>query len=121
MRAQRAAERRIDGDVLADVGGADLVETQAAVGSRNLEAEQVEIGGFLQQFARLRPVVRVEAGLVGKHLVAHELRGGPAEQPLLVGQVLGREQVIRVQRTDQERSAARHFQYGCHSSSGLTG
>ena len=103
--------------MLADVGGADLVETQAAVSFRNLEAEQVEIGGLLQQFARCRPVVRVEAGLVGKHLVAHELRGGPPEQPLLVAQVLGREQVIRVQRTYQERSAARHFQHECHSSS----
>ena len=88
---------------------------------RNLEAEQVEIGCLLQQFAGLRPVVRVEAGFVGKHLVAHELGGGPAEQPLLVAQVLGREQVIRGQRTDQERSAARHFQYGCHDASGLTG
>ena len=105
----------------ADVSGADLVETQAAVVRRNLEAQQVEIGGFLQQLACLRPVVRVEAGFVREHLVAHELGGGPAEQPLLVGQVLGRELVIRGQRTYQERSAARHFQYGCHSSSGLTG
>ena len=58
---------------------------------------------------------------MGKHLVAHELGGGPAEQPLFVAQVLGREQVIRVQRTYQERSAARHFQYRCHAASGLTG
>ena len=33
VRAQRSAEGRIDGEGLADVGGADLVETQSAVGS----------------------------------------------------------------------------------------
>ena len=83
--------------VFADIGGADLVEPEAAVGGRNLEPEQVEVGGLLQQLARLDPVVRVETCLVGQHLVSHELGGGLTEQPLFVGQVLTREQFVRVQ------------------------
>src|SRR4029453_12499149 len=47
VRAERSAERRVEGERLADVSGADLVETQAAVVWRNLEARQVEIGGAL--------------------------------------------------------------------------
>ena len=47
-----------------DIGGADLVQPEPAVGLGNLEPQQVEVGGLLQQLARERPVVRVQAVLV---------------------------------------------------------
>ncbi len=40
--AERSAERRVHRDLLADVGGADLVQAEAAVGLGDLEAQQVE-------------------------------------------------------------------------------
>ena len=52
----------LTGDLLADVRRADLVEAEAAVGLRNLEAQQIELARLLQQLARERPVVRVEPG-----------------------------------------------------------
>ena len=40
---------------------------RAPSGDRNLEAQQIEIGGFLQQLACLLPIVGVEARFVGRH------------------------------------------------------
>ncbi len=41
--------------------------------------------------------MRVKAGFVGQDLLSHELGGSLAEQPLLIAQILPREQEIRVQ------------------------
>ena len=60
VRAERTAERRIDRDLLADKRRADLVEPEPAVRRGDLEPQQVERRGLLQQLARERPVVRVE-------------------------------------------------------------
>src|SRR5262245_65260666 len=109
MRSQRTSEGWIDGHVFAYIRRADFVQAQTAVLGGNLESEQIEVGRLLQQLTRLYPVMCVEARLVGQHLVAQELRRGPAEQTLFVGQILAREELIRIQRPDQECAASAHL------------
>ena len=103
MGADRPAERWIQGDVFEHIRGADLVQPEAAVGFRNLEAQQIECGSLLQQFARERPIVRVQTVLVGKHFVPHELRRRPAEQQLFVGELVAREKIVRIEPARQKR------------------
>jgi hypothetical protein len=93
-------------EVLAHVRGARLVEAQPAVRLGNLEPEEIQIRGLLQQRPGERPVVGVEAGLVRQHLVAHELGCRPAEEPLLVREVFAREELVWIERAKEKRPTA---------------
>jgi hypothetical protein len=63
--------------------------------------------------------MRVELRFVRQDLFAHEFGSRLTEQSLLISEVVTREQEIRIQRSDQERSATRHVSYRCcHGSSG---
>ncbi len=106
MRAERAAERRVDRDLLADICGAGFVEAEAAVGLGNLEAQEIEVRRFLQERARHRPVVGVQARLVREDFLPHELGGRPPKQALFVAQIVAGEEVHGVERPQQERPAA---------------
>ncbi len=59
MRAERAAERRIHRDLLADVRRADQVEAEAAVLGRNLQAQEIEIARLFQKLTGELPVVLI--------------------------------------------------------------
>ena len=115
MGAQRAAKRGIDGDVLAHVRGARLVEAQPAVRRGNLEPEQIQVRRLLQQRPGERPVVGVEAGFVRQHLVAHELGCRLAEEPLLVGEVFAREELVRIERAKKKRPTAQYLVHLRHN------
>ena len=61
----------------------------------------------------------VELCFVGQDLLTHELRGSLTEQALLIAEVIAREEKVRIQGPNQERSATRHFLYRRHGSSRL--
>ena len=103
MRADRPAERWIQGDVFEHIRGADLVQPKPAVGFRNFEAHEIEGGSPPQQLPRERPIVRVQTLLVGQHLVPHELRRRLTEQPLFVGELVAREEIVGIEPTRQKR------------------
>jgi hypothetical protein len=105
VRAERPAEGGVEGDLLGHVGCAHRVEPQPAVRFRNLETEQVQLTGLPQQHPGERPIVRVDLRLARQHLAAHELEGSPAEEALLVGEVLAREHVRGLDRRRQEAPA----------------
>ncbi len=99
-----------EAELLADARGADLVEAEAAVGFRDLEAGEVAIRRLLDQLAREGPVLGVDLRRARHHFRAHELFGGPAEQQLLFGQVFAGENRVRGGVADQEPAAAgAHF------------
>ena len=103
--AERSGERRDQTQLLADAGGADLVEAEAAVGFRNLETGEVAIGGFLDQLARQHPILGVQLRRARQHFRAHELLGGAAEQQLLFGQILAGEHRVGSGVAGQEPAA----------------
>ena len=105
MRAERSAERRIDGDLLADVRRADQIKAEAAVRGRNLEPQQIQLARLLHQPARELPIVLVQLIDDRKHLSLHELRGGPAEQPLFFGELFADEHVVCFKRRREEPAA----------------
>ena len=104
--AERSGERRQQAQLLADARGADLVETEAAVGFRNLEAREVAIRRLLDQLARQGPVLGVDLRRARHHFRAHELFRGAPEEQLLFGQVLAGEDGVRGGVANQEPAAA---------------
>src|SRR5262249_17795982 len=113
VRAERSGERRVDGDLLANIRGADLVESESAVRRGNLEPRQIERGGLAQERARERPVVRVEARLDRNPLVTHELGRRLPEEELLLRQVVAGEHALGVDRLDEEPSASERVAHVC--------
>ena len=69
----------------------DFVEVDAAVGFRHVDAEQPEVAAPLEQRARDRPVVLFEAIERRQHFLLDELLRRAADQPMLVGEPLGRQ------------------------------
>ena len=105
VRAERSAERRVHGDLLADIRRADQVEAEAAVGRRNLESQQIEIARLLHQPAGELPIVVVEALDDRQHFLLHELGGRPSEQPLFLGEILADEHFVGRGGGSEELSA----------------
>ena len=106
MRAERAAEGRIDGDLFADVGGADQIETEAAVLGRDFQPQQIERRGLAHQLPRQFPVVAIETISDREHLPLHELGGRLSEHPLFFGKLLADEHVVRADIRGQEAATA---------------
>src|SRR5207237_7679918 len=105
VRAKRTGKRRIDGNLLADKRGGNLVEAQPTVGLRNLETQQIDRRRLAQQFAGQIPVVRVNARLAWQDLVAHELGRRATEHALFFAQILTREDVLGTDAMDQKLTA----------------
>ena len=103
--AERPAERRVDGDLLADIRRADQIESKPAVLGRDFEAQQIELARLAQQLPRQVPVVLVELLDDRQHFLLHELGGRLAEQTLLVGQFLACENVVGIDGGCQELPA----------------
>src|SRR5207248_1835056 len=83
------------GDLLADVRGADQIESESAVSRRDLEPQQIERRGLSQQLPRQLPVVFVETIHDRQHFLLHEFGGGPAEHPLFFAEILADEHLVR--------------------------
>ena len=101
LRAERRAERRRARHPFADEERRHLVEVDAAVGFRHVHAEQPELAASLEEPARDGPVVLFEAVERRQHLLIDELLRGAANQPVLVREPFGRQDLARVGRLDR--------------------
>jgi hypothetical protein len=89
-RSERCGHRHL----LADDERADLVETDAAVGFRHVDAEQAEVAAALHQPSRELPVFLFQLVEDRQDFVLHELLRRPSDQPMFVGELLGREETV---------------------------
>ena len=85
----------------------DLVEVEAAVGLRHVDAEQAELAAAFDQPARDGPVVLFEPVELGQHLLVDELPRRVPDQPMLVGETLRRQHLRGVGRFDEPGAAAK--------------
>ncbi len=106
LRAEGRAERRRARHLRADDQRAHLVEADAAVRLRHVDAEQTEVAAALDERARQRPVLLFEAIEHRQDLAVDELLRRLPDQPVLVGQTLGREDRRRRRRLEQPFAAA---------------
>ena len=106
MRAERGAEGGRLRHPFADDHRRHLVQFDAAVRFRDVDAEQAELAAALHQVARQRPLLLFQAVERRQHLVVNEIGDGLRDQPLLVGQPLGREHVGGAGRLQQPLAAA---------------
>ena len=104
VRAERAGERRIETQLLADARGADLVEAEAAVGFRDLEAREITVGGFPDQLTGQDPVLVVQLGDTRQDFRPHEFLGGAPKQQLFFGEIFASERG-RGRRVGNEKTA----------------
>ena len=94
MGAERRPERGGRRHLLADDERADLVETDAAVGLRHVDAEQAEVAAALHQPSRELPVLLFQLVEDRQDFVLHELLRRPSDQPMFVGELLGCEEAV---------------------------
>ena len=106
MRAEGRAEGRRPREPLGDVERGDFVEAEAAVRLRHVDAEQPELRALLHQLAREVPVLLLELIEFGKDLVLDELLRRAADEQMLLGELLGREDAVGFRRLEQEFAAA---------------
>src|SRR4029453_18558525 len=69
----------------------------------DVDAEQPELAALEDEVAIERPVLLLEAFIQRIHLALDELAGGLANEPVLVGDLLGRHHVTRTRLLDQPR------------------
>jgi hypothetical protein len=107
LPAEGGAERRRARHPFADEQRGDLVEVEASVGLRHVDAEQPELAAALDQPSREIPVVLFEPAELGQHLLFDELLGGVPDQPMLVGDAFRRQHLPAVGRLDQPGAATK--------------
>ncbi len=103
--APGGGEAGVLGDVVGDDGGGDLVHLQAAVGFGNLDAAQAQVAGLLQQIAGDGEVLVLDLLDVGKDLVDREFFRGLADELVLLGEIFGSEDFVRLALFEQKAAA----------------
>ena len=103
--AEGGPERGLVARLLAHDEGRDRVEGEAAVGLGNLDGEQAQLARLLQQAGREAVLLLLDAGGNREDLLLHELLGHLRNHAVLLGEVLGREDLLGAGRLAKERDA----------------
>ncbi len=101
-------------DGFGDERAGDLVHLQAAVLFGDVDGHEAEVAGFAEQGAGDGEVLGFDLGGRRQHFVGSEFHRGFGDLAVFVGEVLGRENILRVAFFDEEAAAFYAF---CHSGS----
>ena len=100
-------KERIGGDFFGEHGGGDVIESRAAIFFRDAAAEQADFARLLHQPRHQALFVLFELGDQRDDFLGDEFLGGLADQPLIVGEFGGSEDVFGARRFQQEAAAGR--------------
>ena len=105
MRAPSGSEAGVLRDVVGDNGGGDFVHLETAVGFGNFHSAQAQLASLLQQAAGDGEIFVLHLLHVGQDFVDGEFLRRLPDQLLLLGEVFGREDLVRAARLKQEAPA----------------
>ncbi len=91
--------------MVGDDGGGDLVHLQAAIGFRDFDAAQAQVAGLLQQIASDGEILVLHLLGVGKDFVDRELFRRLPDELMLLGEIFGSEDFVRLALFEQKAAA----------------
>src|SRR5262249_22859084 len=94
MRTLRPGKRGLECKLLTDDRRANLVEAQAAVLFGYVNAQQSQFSRLEHEFPRHPVILGIDRFFPRQHFFAQEFLGGSSEHPLLLGDVLGSEDLL---------------------------
>ena len=101
-RAPGGGEAGVLRDVVGDDGGGDFVHLEAAVGFGDLDGAQPQVAGFFQQIAGDGEILVLDLLDVGKNFVDREFFRRLPDELVLLGEIFGRENFVRLARLRAE-------------------
>ena len=106
LSAKGRGKRRGSPHRLADHDRRDLVERHAAEFLRDVGTEQSEVAAAAEERARQRPIFLLQPIEGGQNLGVDEVDGRAGDEPMIVSQLLGREDCLRVGLVGQPDTTA---------------